>query len=293
MAPLKRVTRQPTSDRLDRLLGLLASRQDWTGRALAAELGTSLRTLRRDMARLAARGVPIEAERGRGGGVRVPARVGLGRLQLDHREVLDVLLALAIGERMRSPLLLSSLKGLRQKIGKAFPPEERFRVSRLRRRILHGPPASRDIADSWTSPSTTVLGPVQDGFFEQRAIEVEYKTARERTTRVVEPHHLLLAWPAWYLLVWDHLRDAVRTLRLDRILSARVTDRHFHLRDADAMMVVARDLFAPLCRAARGPRLSRTRDRLRVRSRSGRRPTNAALTSCRSRGWARGQRTAK
>ena len=247
MAPLKkRVTREPIGERLDRLLGLLASRQSWTGPALAAELGISLRSLRRDMARLVARGVPLEAERGRGGGVRIPPRVGLGRLQLDHREALDLLLALAIGERIRSPLLLSSLKGLRQKIAMAFPPEERFRVNRLRRRILHARPASRGVHESLGRPRPAVLGPVQDGFFEQRAIEVEYRTARERTTRVVEPHYLLLSWPAWYLLVWDHLREAVRTLRLDRIESARLTDRPFQLRDADAMMLVARDLFAPV-----------------------------------------------
>jgi len=157
-----------------------------------------------------------------------------------------LLLALAIGERIRSPLLLSSLKGLRQKIAVAFPPEERLRVSRLRRRILHAPPASRRITESLTSARPSVLGPVQDGFFEQRAIEIEYGTARERTSRVVEPHYLLLAWPAWYLLVWDHLRNAIRTLRLDRIESARLTDRTFQLRDADAMMLVARDLFAPV-----------------------------------------------
>lgn len=238
--------REPVSERLDRLLGLLASRQHSTGAALAQELGISLRTLRRDMARLSARGVAVEAERGRGGGVRVAARTGLGRLQLDHREALDLLLALAIGERLRSPLLLASLKGLRQKVTMAFPPEERRRVGRLRRRILHAPAASRRITESMVSPRPAVLGPIQDGFFEQRAIEVVYGTARERTTRVVEPHYLLLAWPAWYLLVWDHLREAVRMLRLDRIESARVTDTSFTLRDTDAMLLVARDLFTPV-----------------------------------------------
>ncbi|RKG82674.1 WYL domain-containing protein [Corallococcus exercitus] len=237
-------THESVSERLDRLLGLLASQRSWNGPGLAAELGVSLRTLRRDMARLAARGVPIEAERGRGGGVRVPARVGLGRLQLNHREALDLLLALAIGERMRSPLLLSSLKGLRQKLAMAFPPEERIRINRLRRRILHGPLASQRVSDTWENPRPAVLGLVQDGFFEQRTLEVVYRSARERTTRVVEPHYLMLAWPAWYLLVWDHLRDAVRILRLDRIESARLTDTTFALREADAMLLVARDLFA-------------------------------------------------
>jgi predicted DNA-binding transcriptional regulator YafY len=195
------------------------------------------------MVRLASRGTPLQAERGRGGGVRLPARVGLGRLQLDHREALDLLLALAIGERLRSPLLLSSLRGIRQKIAMAFPPEERFRVGRLRRRIFHAPPASHRVTDSWRTPREAVLGPVQDAFFEQRALEIEYMSAGGRTTRVVEPHYLLLAWPAWYLLVWDHLRDEVRTLRLDRIQAARPTTKTFSLREADSMLLVARDLF--------------------------------------------------
>jgi predicted DNA-binding transcriptional regulator YafY len=169
---------------------------------------------------------------------------GRGRLQLDRRAAVDLLLALAIGERIRSTPLWSSLKGLRQKIGMAFRAEQRSRVSRLRRRILHAPPASSQVTELWVSPRPAVVGPVQDGSFEQRALEVEYRTARELTTRVVEPHYLVLAWPAWYLLVSDHLRDAVRMLRLDRIESARLTDTSFRQRDADFMLVVARELFA-------------------------------------------------
>jgi predicted DNA-binding transcriptional regulator YafY len=48
------------------------------------------------------------------------------------------------------------------------------------------------------------------------------------------------------LLAWDHLRDAVRTLRLDRIESARLTERSFQLRDSESMMLVAKDIFAPV-----------------------------------------------
>lgn len=198
------------------------------------------------MARLSARGVPLEAERGRGGGVRVPVRLGLGRLQLSHREALDLLLALAAGERMKSPLLLSSLKALRQKIAMAFPPEERSRVGRLRRRVLHGRPASPRVTSTWATPRPAIIAAIQDGFFEQRAVQVTYESNGETSSRLVEPHYLLLTWPAWYLLCWDHSRSAVRTLRLDRITSARITDEAFALRPFDSMLEVARDVFAPV-----------------------------------------------
>ena len=181
--------------------------------------------------------MPLEAERGRGGGVRVPARTGLGRLQLDHREVIDLLLALAVAERLQSPLLLSSARVLRQKLGMAFPAEERRRVSGLRRRILLGTSASASVVRTWSEPRAAVLRPVQDAFFLQHGLELSYR---------VEPHYLLSNWPAWYLLVWDHLRLAPRSLRLDRIERARIVPTPFRLREAPSMMIEVGQFFAPL-----------------------------------------------
>lgn len=237
--------REPVSDRLDRVLGLLASRPSWTASELAEELDVCVRTIRRDLSRLAARGVPIESDAGRGGGVRVPPRTGLGRVQLDTREVLDLMLALALAEQLGSPLMLSTLKGLRQKLSASFPPEERSRVSGLRRRILVGP-SSRNVTATWKAPRAAVLRPIQEAFFEQRALELTYRANDVSTVRVVEPHYLLLSWPAWFLLVWDHLRGAVRMLRVDRIESARLTGSTFRLRSSESMIATLGDVFAAL-----------------------------------------------
>ncbi|MFP2928025.1 helix-turn-helix transcriptional regulator [Pyxidicoccus sp. 3LG] len=237
--------REPVTDRLDRVLGLLASRPSWTAPELAEELGVCVRTIRRDLSRLAARGVPIESDAGRGGGVRVPPRTGLGRVQLDAREALDLMLALALAEQLGSPLMLSTVKGLRQKLSASFPPEERSRVSGLRRRILVGP-SSRNVTATWKAPSAAVLRPIQEAFFEQRALELTYRANDVSTVRVVEPHYLLLSWPAWFLLVWDHLRGAVRMLRVDRIESARLTGSTFRLRSSESMRATLGDIFAAL-----------------------------------------------
>jgi predicted DNA-binding transcriptional regulator YafY len=237
--------REPVTDRLDRVLGLLASRPSWTAPELAEELGVCVRTIRRDLSRLSARGVPIESDAGRGGGIRVPPRTGLGRVQLNAQELLDLLLALALAERLESPLLLSTLKSLRQKLAASFPPEERARVGKLRQRILVGPTA-RSISATWKPPRAAVLRPLQEAFFEQRALELTYRASDTSTVRVVEPHYLLLSWPAWYLLVWDHLRGAVRMLRVDRIEAASVQAATFQVRDSESMIATLGDIFSSL-----------------------------------------------
>lgn len=233
-------------DRTDRLLGLLASRPSWSTADLAAELAVSLRTVRRDLARLRVRGVPVEAERGRGGGVRVPPRVGLGRLLLSQHEIVDLLLALAVAEGVRSPLLASSMRAVRQKIAAAFPAEERSRVAALRRRILLGPPASPQVLATLGDTRPDVVRPLRLAFFDQRALDVAYAGPAGPSRRTVEPHHLLLSWPAWYLVAWDVERDAPRTFRLDRIATATPRAEAFRVRPAETMMTQAGRIFLPL-----------------------------------------------
>src|SRR5262249_14122074 len=62
-----------TSGRLLRVLALLQSRRDWPGPELAARLGVSPRTLRRDMDKLRSLGYPVEAVPGAAGGYRLGA----------------------------------------------------------------------------------------------------------------------------------------------------------------------------------------------------------------------------
>lgn len=222
------------ADRSDRLLGLLASRPSWTAPDLAAELGVSLRTIRRDLVRLRDRGVALSAESGRGGGVRAPARSGLGRLLLDHGEVVDLLLSLAIAERLGSPLLLENVRKIRQKIASAFPAEDRARIAELRRRVLVGPPVSAEVAATFSRPRRQIVAPLQEGFFERRVIEMTY-AGKERSARTIEPQYLMTSFPGFYLFAWDTGRDAARTFRVDRIESVVVTKARFRLRDPSTM----------------------------------------------------------
>ena len=52
----------------------------------------------------------------------------------------------------------------------------------------------------------------------------------ERTIRIIEAQYIVLNWPMWYVLAWDHLRNSERIFRLDRIEWAKPLTEDFKLR---------------------------------------------------------------
>lgn len=227
-------------ERLEEIKGLLKSREHVTAAELAHELGVSLRTLNRDLDILRESGVPIESDRGRGGGLRLQRNWALGRLHLSPVEAIDLLLSLAVAERMNSPLLLQHLAPIRRKIVAALPESYQPKIRSLRKRVLVGSPATKEIAASFTAPSAKSLAAVSDCFFNLKRMRIVYVDQRQReTTREVEPHFLYLSQPVWYLLSWDRMREAVRYFRIDRIKSVRPLESSFRLGDPKPFLAEA------------------------------------------------------
>jgi len=219
-------------ERLERLKGLLKANDSMTVKDLAGELDISVRSLSRDIELLRASGVPIDADRGRGGGVRLQRQWSFGRLHLDFEEGIDLLLSIALAEKLNSPLLLRRLRSIRQKLAASFPESQQNRIKMLRNRILIGSPASDRVMETYRMNAPEQLTNVARAFFEMRLLEIRYSDEATRmTTRQVEPQFLYLNVPAWYLLAWDRLRDDIRTFRIDRIHHAIVMDTTFRLRD--------------------------------------------------------------
>jgi predicted DNA-binding transcriptional regulator YafY len=219
-------------ERLERLKGLLSASDYVTVGELASALDVSLRSLSRDIELLREQGVPIEADRGRGGGVRLQRQWSFGRLHLDFEEGIDLLLSIALAERLNSPLLLKKLRSVRQKLAASFSEAHQGRIKTLRKRILIGPAASERVMQTYRLSAPEQITNVARAFFEQRLLEIRYvDEVNAATTREIEPQFLYLGLPAWYLLAWDRLRDDVRMFRIDRIQRASVLDATFRLRD--------------------------------------------------------------
>lgn len=201
-----------------------------TVKDLALQHGVSARTISRDLSLMREQGMQIDADRGRGGGVRLDRNWGIGRLNLAYAEAVDLLISIAVAERMNSPIFLANLGSVQRQLVASFSPEKRSQVNRLKSRIMIGVTSSIYVQASANTPPKRVVQALHQAFINQERLVIQYKREDgEKSAREIEPHYLLLKYPIWYVAAFDHLRCSPRTFRCDRILSAKQTGTRFQL----------------------------------------------------------------
>lgn len=222
-------------NRIERLIGLLKSQEYWTTKELSLKLEVSHRTLTRDLNVIQEMGIPIETSKGRGGGLKINSRYGLSRLDLNHKEVIDLLLALATIEKLKTPIFLQDMRSIKDKIAKCFPADQRASIESLRNRIYIGNAASPRVLSSYSPKLRCDIQVLYKAFFDLSLLQIAYQSEKgEILERKIEPHYLILCWPVWYISAWDHLRADIRFFRIDRIRKSQILKDDFRLHHRNA-----------------------------------------------------------
>ncbi len=228
---MSRTTILTRLERLEWLTSRLKTDEPMILREIADELGVSQRSISRDIQILRERGLPIEADRGRGGGIRLDPSWGVGRIALSHKEAVNLLISIAVMEKMGQSILMKNLLVTQRKVIASFSKDNQRKIKKLRNRIRIGPPSSPDVLLGFKECSKHTNDQLQEAFLLMRKAKIKYHSAKkEMTKRIIEPHYLVLNYPVWYALCWDDFRDDIRTFRLDRISTIDVTDNNFTLR---------------------------------------------------------------
>lgn len=215
--------RTDSTARALQLLSLLQTHRFWPCAQLAARLGVTERTVRRDLDRLRELGYRVDSISGRYGGYRLATGGHVPPLLFDDDEAV----AVAIGLRSAAEAAVS---GIEETSLRALAKIEALLPHRLRRRVsaLHSSVASlrRAVDDDVIHPESLSVfaGACRD--FEH--VRFDYRRSQgESSRRRVEPHKLVTAGRRWYLVAWDRDRCDWRTFRLDRIQEPRPVGSHF------------------------------------------------------------------
>ena len=224
-ATMASVTVEGTTERVLRLLSLLQRRPSWTAAELAAELGVTDRSVRRDVERLRALGYPVHATAGVGGGYQLGAGTRLPPLLLDDEEAI----ATAVSLRMASGGTVAgageaALRAL-AKLDQVMPPRLRAEV-----RAVHG------ATDTLVGPGVEIDAELLVTLARacRDAVRVRFTYAArdgDPGERTVEPVRMVATGRRWYLMAWDVDRDDWRTFRLDRMRDVAATTWRFRARE--------------------------------------------------------------
>ena len=213
------------ASRLVNLLLLLQTRGGLTAAELARELEVSVRTIHRDVEELSAAGVPIFAERGPHGGIRLVDgyRTRLTGMTADEAEALF----LAGMPGPAAQLGLGTVVAAAQlKVMAALPPELRSRASRLVERF-HLDAAGWFQADEPVPELPALAAAVWDG----RLARITYARGSGDVERTLAPLGLVLKGGVWYVV--GLVDGQVRTYRGARIGAVHVLDERFERPDFD------------------------------------------------------------
>ena len=207
----------PTA-RLLELLELLQAQTLTTGREIAERLDIDGRTVRRYVSALQALGIPVEGQRGVGGGYRIRPGFRLPPLMLSDDEAVVVALGVIAAGRLGLTASPETVDTAQAKIHRVLPDALRRRVEALEATLdfTSSAPAGAPVAGE-----TVLL--VADAIRRRRRLRAAYRSfSGENTRRELSPHGLVVHSGRWYLSAFDHDRDDMRTFRVDRMRRPRV-----------------------------------------------------------------------
>ncbi|HYZ01969.1 MAG TPA: WYL domain-containing protein [Candidatus Binatia bacterium] len=206
----------------DRLLSILLQLQAGgrlTAKELADRLEVSERTIHRDVEALSGAGVPVYAERGRGGGIALldDYRTDLTGLTSDEARALFSF----GGPQVAGQLGLGSdLEAALRKLLAALPTAQRMGAQRARERLLVD-------ASPWLrSADGTNLAPLQDAVWGDRRLRIRYRRGEGTPVeRMIDPLGLVAKAGTWYVLA--ETEGQTRVYRVSRIEEVSETGETF------------------------------------------------------------------
>ncbi|MEO9774248.1 WYL domain-containing protein [Roseibium sp.] len=200
---------------------------------LAERFQVSLRTIYRDIDRLIALGVPVDAARGAEGGYRLASGYLQPPVALTRNETAALLAAMALVRASRTVPLAADLASAEQKLLASLP-KNVHGLFKQAERIVGIEPIPADIFHSGTKAEPTgdwqqALDGFMAGILESRRVRFEHVNPSRETVKAhdVEPRGVLFDRDLWYLAGRCVDTDLVKVYRADRVRNLEISGLFF------------------------------------------------------------------
>lgn len=232
-----------TATRLITLILLLQRRPRQKAAELAEELDVSVRTVHRYVDRLNEMGIPVYSERGPYGGFSLVRGYKMPPLIFTPEEAAAICLGTGLVEEVWGELYRDAARGAMAKLDSVLPDEQRDEVAWARRTLVAIGMHRADHA-----PLAPLLEKLRRAARHRKCVRMRYQSLNrpDPLERVVDPYALVHRWGWWYAIANCHLRQALRTFRVDRIKELTVLDETFQVApDFDVQEYLVEDGWPP------------------------------------------------
>jgi predicted DNA-binding transcriptional regulator YafY len=223
------------------LILLLQSRNSWKAGELARELNVSERTVHRYMAMLDEMGIPIYSERGPYGGFSLVRGYKLPPLIFTAEEATVLYMGANLVREVWGRTYDDAVTAVTAKLDNVLPDDLRQQVDLARQSLIVDGLTARDYR-----PWEATLHVLRRCIIARHCVDIAYRAPglEQESCRTIEPYALTFQWGLWYLVGFCHLRDEMRTFRVDRIQRAIALDTSFTLpKDFSVREYLARTLW--------------------------------------------------
>jgi predicted DNA-binding transcriptional regulator YafY len=211
--------------RLISIILMLQSRGTLKASELADELDVSERTIHRYMGMLDELGIPIYSERGPYGGFSLVRGYKLPPLIFTPEEATALYLGTELVKEIWGASYQDAAVAATAKLDNVLPEALVQEVKRAQRGLLVTGWLRRDYG-----PWVPLLDELRRCVARRRQVQLVYQSFRQQVThRSLDPYALALQWGNWYVLGYCHLRQDLRTFRVDRIQKVEPTGETFEL----------------------------------------------------------------
>jgi predicted DNA-binding transcriptional regulator YafY len=214
------------ASRLITLIMLLQRQPNQKAGDLAEKLGVSVRTLHRYFAALDEMGIPVYTERGPHGGFSLVRGYKMPPLVFTPQEATTVHLGASLVDEIWGGVYHEAAQGALAKLDNVLPDEQRQEVAWARRALVATGLHRSDLHELGKT-----LEILRKAARDLRIVNILYRGGSqvEAQWRELDPYALVHRWGWWYVVGYCHLRQALRSFRVDRIVELAATDLVFEI----------------------------------------------------------------